>query len=69
MNSAELRGSLEKFVHGVRVSRMVSWALLKSPIVFWRSRMLRKKSWDISVAGRITRGGAMGGPDIAACCG
>lgn len=24
INNAELRGSLEKFVHGVRVSRMVS---------------------------------------------
>ena len=59
----ELNGSFEKLVHGVSVSRMVSCALLKSPMEFCKSRILRRKSCDISVAGLITRGGAIGGPE------
>ena len=34
----------------------------KSAITFCKSRMLRKKSFDISLAGLIVRGGARGGP-------
>ena len=57
-------GSLEKFVGGVIVRSTASWMVLKSSIQFWRSRMLRKKSFDISAAGLMVRGGARGGPFI-----
>ena len=57
-------GSLEKFVGGVIVRSTASWMVLKSSIQFWRSRMLRKKSFDISAAGLMVRGGAIGGPFI-----
>ena len=33
-------------------------------MIFCRSRMLRKKSLDISAAGLIVRAGAMGGPEM-----
>ena len=38
--------------------------VLKSSIQFCRSRILRKKSLDISDAGLIVRGGAKGGPPM-----
>ena len=40
----------------------VSWMILKSSILFCKSRMFRKKSFDISDAGLIVRAGAKGGP-------
>lgn len=55
-------GSFEKFVSGVTILRIESWAVLKSSMLFCRSRMLRKKSLDISAAGLTMRGGASGGP-------
>ena len=55
-------GSLEKFVRGVMVLMTRSWMILKSSMQFCRSRMLRKKSLDISAAGLMVRGGASGGP-------
>lgn len=58
----ELRDSLLKFVDGVTPAMRVSCAVEKSSMLFCRSRMLRKKSLDISEAGRIVRGGASGGP-------
>lgn len=58
----EERGSFEKFVRGVTNLRTESWAVLKSSMLFCRSRMLRKKSLDISAAGLTMRGGASGGP-------
>lgn len=63
-NRVEERGSFEKFVVGVTVFNTASWRTLKSSMLFWRSRMLRKKSLDISAAGLIIRGGASGGPLI-----
>ena len=57
-------GSLEKFVGGVMIRSTASWIVLKSSMQFWRSRILRKKSFDISAAGLIVRGGARGGPFI-----
>ena len=47
---------------GVTVLMIRSWMILKSSMQFWRSRMLRKKSLDISAAGLMVRGGATGGP-------
>lgn len=35
---------------------------MKSCMVFCRSRIFRKKSFDVSEAGLTTRGGAKGGP-------
>ena len=60
----EDRGSLEKLVAGVMALMVASWMVEKSSIQFWRSRMLRKKSLDISDAGLTVRGGARGGPAI-----
>ena len=57
------RGSLEKFVGGVRMLRSLSWRRLKSSMEFWRSRMLRKKSRESSLTGLTVGAGAMGGPD------
>ena len=57
-------GSFEKLVRGVTVLMTRSWTILKSSMQFWRSRMLRKKSLDISAAGLMVRGGASGGPFI-----
>lgn len=58
------RASLEKFVGGVMVLRIRSCMVLKSSMEFCRSRILRKKSLDISLAGLMVRGGARGGPFI-----
>ena len=57
-------GSFEKLVRGVTVLMTRSWTILKSSMQFWRSRMLWKKSLDISAAGLMVRGGASGGPFI-----
>jgi len=62
MKRVLLRASFEKFVGGSRLANMESWALLKSSILFWRSRILRKKSFDRSGAGLILGAGAIGGP-------
>lgn len=56
------KGSLEKLVVGVTIFSKASWIVLKSSIQFCRSRILRKKSLDISEAGFMVRGGAKGGP-------
>lgn len=56
------RASFEKFVGGVMIFRTPSCTVLKSSMLFWRSRMLRKKSLDISAAGLMVRAGASGGP-------
>ena len=61
-NSVEDRGSFEKFKGGVTYLRKASWRVLKSSMPFWRSRILRKKSLDVSPAGFMVRGGAIGGP-------
>lgn len=58
----ELKDSLLKFVDGVTPAMSASCAVEKSSMLFWRSRMLRKKSLDISEAGRMVRAGASGGP-------
>ena len=56
------KASFEKFVMGATILMTRSWMILKSSMQFWRSRMLRKKSLDISAAGLMVRGGASGGP-------
>lgn len=56
------RASFEKFVGGVMILRTPSCTVLKSSMLFWRSRILRKKSLDISAAGLMVRAGASGGP-------
>ena len=61
-NIVEESASFEKLVRGVTAFIIVSWSTLKSSIVFCRSRMLRKKSLEVSEAGLIVRGGASGGP-------
>lgn len=58
-------GSLLKFEIGRSVERMESCASEKSSIQFWRSRMLRKKSLDISFTGLTVAAGAVGGPLVA----
>ena len=60
-------GSLEKLVQGVTCESMASCRVEKSSMLFWRSRMLRKKSLDISEAGLMVRGGARGGPPREYC--
>ena len=57
-------GSSAKFVYGVTTLSNRSWSVLKSSILFCKSRMLRKKSFDISDAGFMMRAGARGGPFI-----
>jgi len=56
------RGSLEKFVGGVRRVIMRSCKREKSSMLFWRSRMLRKKSRESSFTGFTVGAGAIGGP-------
>ncbi len=56
------RGSFEKFVGGVTFLRTRSCIVLKSSMQFCKSRIFRKKSFDISPTGLIARGGARGGP-------
>ena len=63
--SCEDKFSSEKFVAGVIVWTKASWALVKSAMLFWRSRMLRKKSFDVSLAGFMTVAGAKAGPVYA----
>ena len=53
MKSVLLRASFEKFVGGERRFRTSSWSLLKSSMLFWRSRMFLKKSFESSGAGFI----------------
>jgi hypothetical protein len=58
----EERGSLLKFVGGVRTEMILSWMREKSSMLFWRSRMLRKKSRESSLTGLTVGAGASGGP-------
>lgn len=60
--SVEESGSLEKFRGGATHLIKASCNVLKSSMLFCRSRMLRKKSFEVSPAGLIVRGGASGGP-------
>ncbi len=60
----EERGSLEKLVVGVRRERILSWTREKSSMLFWRSRMLRKKSRESSFTGLTVGAGASGGPVV-----
>ena len=60
-NSADEVASSEKFVSGVTVAVTASCRRLKSSMLFWRSRMLRKKSRDTSGTGRMVVGGFSGG--------
>lgn len=62
--SVEERGSLEKFVGGVRREIILSWRREKSSMLFWRSRMLRKKSLESSLTGLTVGAGAKGGPVV-----
>lgn len=62
MYSMELSASFEKLVRGVMKEMIASWRREKSSIAFWRSRMLRKKSFDSSGAGFTVRAAASGGP-------
>lgn len=61
-NMEEDKASFEKFVEGATRAMSASCEVEKSSMLFCRSRMLRKKSLDISDAGRIVLGGARGGP-------
>ena len=61
-NKVDDSGSFEKLVTGATDAMMPSWRVEKSSMLFCRSRMLRKKSFDISEAGLIVRGGERGGP-------
>ena len=63
--SCEEYVSSAKLVAGVTVLTIASCALLKSAMLFWRSRILRKKSFDVSLAGFITVAGANAGPVYA----
>ena len=62
-NKVDDRGSLEKFVGGVRSFMMWSCRREKSSMLFWRSRMLRKKSRESSLTGLTVGAGAIGGPE------
>jgi len=55
--------SSEKFVAGAMMEMRPSWTELKSAMLFWRSRMLRKKSLEVSEAGLMVGGGARAGPE------
>jgi hypothetical protein len=59
---AEERGSLLKFVGGVMREIILSWIREKSSMLFWRSRILRKKSRESSLTGLTVGAGARGGP-------
>jgi len=56
------RGSLLKFVEGETMEMILSWTREKSSMLFWRSRMFRKKSLLNSPTGLTVGAGAMGGP-------
>lgn len=62
--SVEDRGSSEKLVGGVISSMTLSCTREKSSILFWRSRMLRKKSLESSFTGLTVGAGAIGGPVV-----
>jgi hypothetical protein len=49
-------------VKGAPVWTMRSWRTAKSAMLFCKSRMLRKKSLEVSAAGLIVFGGAIAGP-------
>ena len=61
-NIHEDNASFEKLDGGANALIIASCVMLKSSILFCRSRMLRKKSLDISAAGLMVLGGARGGP-------
>ena len=61
-NMLDDSASFEKFVDGATALITASCMMLKSSMLFCRSRMLRKKSLDISAAGLMVLGGARGGP-------
>ena len=61
--------SLEKFVGGARRDIILSCIREKSSMQFWRSRMLRKKSFDSSLAGFTVGAGAKAGPVVGYCVG
>ena len=58
----EERISFEKLVKGATFLTMRSWRTVKSAMLFCKSRMLRKKSLEVSAAGLIVFGGAIAGP-------
>lgn len=60
----EERGSLEKFVGGESSEIVLSWATEKSSMQFCKSRILRKKSLDSSLAGLTVGAGANAGPVV-----
>lgn len=61
-NTVDEKVSSEKFVGGDKASTRVSCKTEKSAIEFWRSRILRKKSFDVSLAGLMVFAGANAGP-------
>ena len=63
-NSVDDSGSLEKLVGGVNMVITLSWRREKSSMVFWRSRIFRKKSFESSFTGFTVGGGASGGPAV-----
>jgi hypothetical protein len=60
--TAEDNLSFEKFVIGASAETAESCRSEKSAMEFCRSRMLRKKSLDVSGAGLIVLAGANAGP-------
>jgi len=58
----EERVSFEKLVKGATLWTTRSWRMVKSAMLFCKSRMLRKKSLEVSAAGLIVFGGAIAGP-------
>lgn len=54
--------SFEKLVKGAKTETVASWRSEKSAMQFCRSRMLRKKSFDVSEAGLMVLAGARAGP-------
>ena len=54
--------SSAKLVSGDKVDTAASWRFEKSAMQFCRSRILRKKSFDVSDAGLMVRAGARAGP-------
>lgn len=58
----EERASSEKFVGGVRTVMTLSCRREKSSMLFCRSRILRKKSFESSLTGLTVGAGARAGP-------
>lgn len=73
MKRPEDKASSEKLSGGMTHLKKISCTTLKSSIPFCRSRIFLKKSFDVSPAGLIVRGGARGGPfkvyEVDASCG